>query len=69
MDNTQLDHLNKAKARVDELKWFEAQLAKMDQSVQIHINGRALDCESVRLVLLANVRTELEQAQKYFASL
>lgn len=68
MTDTQLSHLNQAKARVDELKWFEQKLS-LSSTSPIYIDGRALDCESIKLVLLAHVRSELEQAQKYYASL
>lgn len=67
MTDTQLSHLNQAKARVDELKWFENRLALT--ASPIYIDGRALECESVRLVLLAHVRSELESAMKYYAEL
>lgn len=68
MTDTELSCLNRAKARVDELKWFEQQLS-LPTGSHIYINGRLLNCESVNIVLLAHVRRELEQAQKYYASL
>ena len=68
MTDSELSHLNKAKTRSDELKWFERQLSLPTGSA-IYIHGRLLNCESIKLVLLAHVRSELEQAMKYYASL
>lgn len=68
MDSTTLEHLKKAEQRVNELKWFEAALASGKPMI-VNIAGRGFDAESVRLVMLAQVREQLDGAQKYFASL
>lgn len=68
MDATTLEHLNKSAARVNELLWLEAALVA-GKPLQVLIDGRNFDAEAVRLVILAQVREQLDSATKYFNSL